>query len=207
MLRHFLALIVGHRQAALGVNSVQHCAETLPGAHLTASLNRGWTLRNGAPTNDLPATLSPSGVTFTLLFLATKLFPKRPALGLISVDMLVNRFVANRQRGGDLLGAPLQTQPLSNQRPGSFIDTTSITTRLASLLVTLVSLLGSVTAITCVARKLPADRRLVSTQQFGNLDGQMSCFHKRINLLTFSLAEMFVAHKVTLTWRSGNLRC
>lgn len=29
MLRHFLALIVGHRQAALGVNSVQHCAETL----------------------------------------------------------------------------------------------------------------------------------------------------------------------------------
>jgi len=40
-----------------------------------------------------------------------------------------------------------------------------------------------------------------------NLGGQMACFHRRINLITFSLAEMFVAHQVTLTWRSGNLRC
>ena len=162
---------------------------------------------NGPSTNDLPATLSPTGVTFALLFLATKVFPKRPALGLISVDMLVNRFVANRQRGCDLLRTPLQLQSLSNQRLSNFVDTTSISTRFGSFAVTLVGLLRPVTAITCVARKLPADRLLVSPQQLGNLGGQMSCFHKRINLITFSLAEMFVAHKVTLTWRSGNLRC
>ena len=150
----------------LGVAHSDH-GVALPVAHLTASLNRGWTLGNGPSTNDLPATVSPTGVTFALLFLTTKVFPKRPTLSLVSIDMLVNRFVANRQTGGNLFWTPLKLQSLCNQRPDSFAHTTSITTRLGSRLATLIGLLGSVTALTFAARKLSADRRHVSAQQFG----------------------------------------
>ena len=50
-----------------------------------------------------------------------------------------------------------------------------------------------------VVISIVTNRRIVTTQQLGNLRGLMSCFHKRLNLITFSLAKMFVAHKVTLT--------
>ncbi len=90
------AFALNERHDRLLVARTNH-GVALPVAHLTASLNRGWTLGNGPSTNDLPTTLSPAYITFAHLFLTTKVFPKRPALGLVSIDMLVNRFVANRQ--------------------------------------------------------------------------------------------------------------
>ena len=178
-----------------------------PVTDLTACFNRSRTFGNGAPTNDLSATTLSAGVALTPLFLTTKVFPKRPALCLISVDVLVNRFVANGQRGRDLLGTPLQIQPLSNQFARHRINLQSIAARLCSLLTKNLSLSGSITSQTRVTQNLPTDCRLMSTQYLGNRLEVLSCFHKGINLITFSLAEMFIAHKVTLTWRSGSLRC
>ena len=46
-----------------------------------------------------------------------------------------------------------------------------------------------------VAMQLPADGVLVSVQQFGTLRLIESGFHERMNLISLSLAEVFVGHK------------
>jgi hypothetical protein len=46
-----------------------------------------------------------------------------------------------------------------------------------------------------VAMKLPADGGLVPVQQFGNLRLIAPGLHEHVNLISFSLAEVFVGHK------------
>ncbi len=46
-----------------------------------------------------------------------------------------------------------------------------------------------------VATQLPADGGLVPVQQFGTLRLIVSGLHERVNLISFSLAEVFVGHK------------
>ncbi len=70
-----------------------------PVTDLAACFNRSRTFGNGAPTNDLSATTLSAGVALTPLFLATKMFPRHPALCLVRVDVLVNRFVAHGNEG------------------------------------------------------------------------------------------------------------
>lgn len=170
-----------------------------PVTHLTPCFNRSRTFGNGAPTNDLPAATLSAGLALAPLSLATKVFPECPSLSLVRVDVLVNRFVAHRQRGRYLFGTPLQIQPLSNQFARHRINLQSVAARLRSLLPKNLSLLGPITSQTRVTQNLPTDCRLMSTQYLGNRLGVLSCFHKCINLITFSLAEIFVAYKVTLT--------
>jgi hypothetical protein len=60
--------------------------------------------------------------------------------------------------------------------------------------ITLSSLLRAVTARTSVTDKLPTDGNLVPVQYLGYLRLIVSGFHKGVNLISFSLAEMFVGH-------------
>ena len=98
-------------------------------------------------------------------------------------------------------------QSLNNQFARHRSNQQSVAARLRSLLTKNLSMSGSITSQTRVTQNLPTDCRLMSTKYLGNRLEVLSCFHKCINLITFSLAEMFIAHKITLTWRSGSLRC
>jgi hypothetical protein len=106
----------------------------LPVTDLTEFFNRSRTLGNWAPTNDLPATALSAAEALAPLSLATKVFPVRPTLSIVRIDVLVNRFVANGQPSRNLLRTPLQVQPLSDQRTCPLIDLTGIATRLGTLL-------------------------------------------------------------------------
>jgi hypothetical protein len=59
----------------------------------------------------------------------------------------------------------------------------------------LASLLGAVTARASVTAQLPIDGGLVSVQHLGYLRLIVSGFHKGVNLISFSLVEVFVCHK------------
>jgi hypothetical protein len=41
----------------------------------------------------------------------------------------------------------------------------------------------------------------------GNLRDVMMGFHRAVNLIYFDLAEVFVIHRATSTFRSGSLGC
>ena len=70
-----------------------------------------------------------------------------------------------------------------------------IATILCSIGRLLASLFGAVVSRAAVAKQLPTDGVLVPVQQFGNLRLIMSSIHERVNLISFSLAEVFVGHK------------
>lgn len=178
-----------------------------PVTYLTAGFNRSRTLGNGAPANDLPPTAFAAGIAFTPFLLATQMFPQRTALSLVCVNMLVNRFVTNRQGSCNLLRAPLKFELLSDLGSRSWINLKGVAARLRSFLAKQIRLSRAITAQTRITSDFPTDSRLMPTQYLRNGLDALFRFHKCINLITFSLAEMFVAHKVTLTWRSGNLRC
>ena len=72
---------------------------------------------------------------------------------------------------------------------------TCIATILCSIGRLLASLFGTVAPRAAVATHLPADGGLVPVQQFGNLRLIVSGLHERVNLISFSLAEVFVGHK------------
>jgi hypothetical protein len=59
----------------------------------------------------------------------------------------------------------------------------------------LASLFGAVAPRAAVATQLPADGGLVPVQKFGNLRLILSGLHERVNLISFSLAEVFEGHK------------
>jgi hypothetical protein len=59
----------------------------------------------------------------------------------------------------------------------------------------LASLLGSITPRASITTQLPTDGGLVPIQQFGYFRLIVSGFHKGVNLISFSLAEVFVGHK------------
>ena len=57
------------------------------------------------------------------------------------------------------------------------------------------SLLGAVTPRASVTAQLPTDGGLASVQHLGYLRLIVSSFHEGVNLISSSLAEMFVGHK------------
>ena len=200
------AFALHERDNYLFVAGTDHCV-AFPVTDLTAYFNRRRTFGNGAPTNDLPATTLSAGVALAPFSLSTKVFPKRSAMRLISVNVLVARFMAQWQRSGNLLRTPLQIQPLNDKLSGQWINLQGIAARLGSLLTNNLSLWRSIASQTRVTQNLTTECRLMSTQYLGNRLEALTNFHKCINLIAFSLAEIFIAHKVTLTWRSANLRC
>jgi hypothetical protein len=109
--------------------------------------------------------------------------------------MLINGFMTDGQLRGNLLGAPLNAQQSTGSLTYPWLNSWSIATVLRSIGRHLASLLGAVTPRASIAAQLPADGGLVPIQQLGDLRLIVSGFHKGVNLISFSLAEVFVGHK------------
>jgi hypothetical protein len=115
-------------------------------------------------------------------------------LSLVGINMLINGFMADGQLRGNLLGAPLNAQQSTGSFTYPWLNSWSIAAVLRSIGRHLTSLLGSITPRASVAAQLPTDGGLVPVQQFGYLRLIVSGFHKSVNLISFSLAEMFIGH-------------
>lgn len=165
-----------------------------PMAHLLSSFDMRRPIPQGAPVRDLAPSVLPAGVALSLLLLAAQVLPQLAASGLVGINMLVKRLMADWQLASNLLRTPLQAQQMSGllAHPGG--HSRSVSALLRSLGPQLTGLLGPIAFKPAVARKLPADGGLVSIQQLGNLSLIVSGFHKGVDLISFNLAEMFVGH-------------
>jgi len=151
-------------------------------------------ITQGAPVRDLAPSVPPAGVALSLLLVAAQVLPQLAASGLVGINMLVKRLMADWQLASNLLRTPLQAQQMSGLlvHPGG--HSRSVSALLRSLGHQLTGLLGPIAFKPAVARELPADSRFVSIQQLGNLSLIVSGFHKGVDLISFHLAEMFVIH-------------
>ena len=91
---HIAALALDHADHSLLVARTND-GVTLPMAHLATLFDMGWPLAQRPPVGDLSTPLLPTGVALFAQFLATQLPPKVPACGLVSIDILVHRFMAD----------------------------------------------------------------------------------------------------------------
>ena len=144
---------------------------------------------------DLSSLVPPTGIALSSLLLTAQVLPKRPALSLVGINILINGFMADGQLRGNLLGAPLNAQQSTGSFTYPWLNSWSIAAVLRSIGRHLASLLGAVTPRASVAAQLPTDGGLVPVQQFGYLRLIVSGFHKGMNLISFSLAEVFVSQK------------
>ena len=144
---------------------------------------------------DLSSPVSATCIALPLLLLTAQVLPKRPALSLVGINMLINGFMADGQLARNLLWAPLKLKQQTSLIMHPRRHRAGIATILCSTGRLLASLLGAVAPRAAVATQLPADGGLVPVQQFGYLRLIVSCLHERVNLISFSLAEVFVGHK------------
>ena len=111
------------------------------------------------------------------------------------INMLVKRLMADGQSCCNLLRTPLH----AHQRRGFFpyprLNGWGIATVLRTLCREFTGLFGSIAPRTIITNQLPADGGLVPIQQLGYLSLIVSGFHEGVNLISFSLAEVFVFHK------------
>ena len=163
--------------------------------HLSSCFNVQGPLAQRPSVGDLSSPVSATCIALPLLLLTAQVLPKRPALSLVGINMLINGFMADGQLRGNLLGAPLNAQQSTGSFTYPWLNSWSIAAVLRSIGRHLASLLGSITPRASVAAQLPTDGGLVPIQQLGDLRLIVSGFHKGMNLISFSLAEVFVGHK------------
>ena len=82
-----------------------------------------------------------------------------------------------------------------------------IATVLCTLCRELTGLFWSIAPRTSITNQLPANGGLVPIQQLSYLSLIVSGFHEGVNLISFSLAEVFVFHKQQRHARSRSLEC
>ena len=140
-----------------------------PMAHLLSSLDMRRPITQGAPVRDLAPSVVPTGVPLSLLLFAAQVLPQRAASGLVGINMLVKRLMADWQLASNLFRTPLQAQKIGRllAHPGG--HRSRVSALLRSLGRQLTGLLGPIAFKPAVARELPADGRFVSIQQLGNL--------------------------------------
>ena len=163
--------------------------------YLLPRLNMQGSIAQGSSVGDLSPTISPTRVTLPLLLLTAQVLPKCSPLSLVRINKLVKRFMTDGQFGGYLFGTPLNLQQSTGLFAYPRCNGRRIATVLRSIGRHLASLLGPVTTRATVAAQLPADGGLVPIQQVGYLSLIVSGFHEGVNLISFSLAEVFVGHK------------
>ena len=103
--------------------------------------------------------------------------------------------MADGQLARNLLWAPLKLKQQTSLLMHPHRHRAGIATILCSIGRLFASLFGTVAPRAAVATHLPVDGGLVPVQQFGNLRLIVSGLHERVNLISFSLAEVFVGHK------------
>ena len=168
---------------------------TLPMTNLLPSFNMQGPIAQRPSVGDLSTPISPARVALSLLLLAVQALPKSAVLRFIRVNMLLKRLVADGQLRGDLLRAPLQTQQSKGFFPYPRLNGWGIATVLRTLCRELTGLFGSIAPRTSITIQFPANGGLVPIQWLGNLRLIVSSFHEGVNLISFSLAEVFVFHK------------
>ena len=115
----------------------------------------------------------------------------------------INRLVADRQLASNLLGTPLQAKTILCRAPGFRADLRRIRAKLRSFFCLVLRLAGTVSTKTRVTPQFATNGRIMPSQYLGNLILCLSCFHKRLNLITFGLAELFIGHWASSTVRPG----
>ena len=144
---------------------------------------------------DLTSTVTSPGIALSPLLMTAQVLPKCSPQSIVRINMLINGFMADGQLRGNLLGALLNAQQSTGSFTYPWLNSWSIATVLRSIGRHLSSLLGAVTQRASIATQLPADGGLVPIQQLGDLRLIVSGFHEGVNLISFSLAELFVIHK------------
>ena len=120
----------------------------------------------------------------------------------VCIDLLVNRLMADRQLAGNLLGAPLQTEQESHLKKNLFVNASRITARLRTIMRQILSLAGTISSTARSTGHFSTNSRFMAPQNPGYLNLCLSCFHKRLNLITFGLAEVCIGHWASSTGRS-----
>ena len=167
----------------------------LPMTYLLPRLNMQGSIAQGPSVGDLSSAIPSTRVTFPLLLLAAQVLPKRTALRFVCINMLVKRFMTDGQFGSYLFGTPLNLQQSTGLFTYPGCNGWRIATVLCSLYRELTGLFWAITPRASVAIELPADGGLVPVKQQGYLRLIVSSFHESVNLISFSLAEVFVFHK------------
>lgn len=78
--------------------------------NLLAAFNVHRTLAQGPSLGDLPPAIPPVSVAFSLLLLAAQVLLRPAVLALVSIHVVVKRFMAYRQLARHLLRTPLQLE-------------------------------------------------------------------------------------------------
>ena len=133
---------------------------------------------------DLAPSVPPAGVALSLLLLRAQVLTRLATSGLVGINMVVKRLMADLQLASNLLRTPLQAQEMGGllAHPGG--HSRSVFALLRSLGCQLTGLLGPIAFKPAVARKLPAVSRFVSIQQLGNLSLIVSSFYKGVDLIS-----------------------
>jgi hypothetical protein len=124
-----------------------------------------------------------------------QVLPKSAALRFIRVNMLVKRLMADRQLEGDLLGIPLQTQQSTGFFTKPRLNSWGVATTLYSLYRELTGFLRARAPRTSGVIQFTSHGGPVPIQQLGYLSSIVTCFNDSVNLISFSLAEVFVLPK------------
>ena len=175
--------------------------------HLSSCFNVQGPLAQRPSVGDLSSPVSATCIVLPLLLLAAKVLPKCSPLSLVRINMLINGFMADGQLRGNLFGTPLHAQLGINFISHPRRYRVGVATVLPSIGRHLASLLGSITPRASVTTQLPTDGGLVPIQQFGYFRLIVSGFHKGVNLISFSLDELFVGHGQQRHARSRSLEC
>ena len=163
--------------------------------HLAPSFNMQGSFAQRPSVGDLPPPISPTRITLSLLLLPAQTLPKNSALSLVRINMLIQRLMADGQSCCNLLRTPLHAHQRTGFFPYPRINGWGIATVLRTLCRELTGLFGSIAPRTSITNQLPADGGLAPIQQLGYLRLIVSGFHEGLNLISFSLAEVFVFHK------------
>ena len=187
------AIALHHHDDGLLMVNADH-RDVFPMTYLLASFNVRRELAQQSTDGDLPAAISPIGVSFLLLLLATQVLPHMASLVNFAVYVLVKLFMTHYLLTGNLLGASLQAQ----QDVGLLLHPRRYRAAIAADLRAysrhFTDLLGSVPARAVITTPFPTDRRFMPIQQLGYLRLTVSSINEGVNLISLSLAKLFVSH-------------
>lgn len=178
-----------------------HISLLVPGANQPIALrasnsfeyfNNSFRLADSASIKNLTSPLNPTGVTLFSVLLTPQIISKGLFSCFIRLNMLIKRFMGNWKLCRKLLGPKL----LSNADKGGFksirINDSGIKTTYAQLLNKSIGLLWSVPKAPFVPSNHSRIGRLALAKILGNSGAIQSLFNEAKNLISFSLAEVFI---------------
>jgi len=166
----------------------------LPMTNLLPGFNMQGPIAQRPSVRDPPPPISPTRITLSLLLPAAQVLPESTAFRFIRVNMLAHQLMADGQSCCNLLRTPLHAHQRTGFFPYPRLYGWGIATVLRTLYRELTGLFGAIAPRTSITNQLPADGGLVPIQQLGYLSLLVSGFHEGLNLISFSLAEVFVFH-------------